>query len=50
LKPDDCKLKSRKGYKCSKGKRKPELTDTELSKNSTSEEVPVIVEQLNEYV
>lgn len=49
LKPDDLKLKSKKGSKGCKGKRKCELTDTELSKNLASEEVPVIVEQLNEY-
>lgn len=40
LKPDDCKLKSKMGTKGCKGKRKPELTDTELSENFTSEELP----------
>lgn len=46
LKPDDCKLKSKMGTKGCKGKRKPELTDTELSKNFTSEEVTVTIEQV----
>jgi hypothetical protein len=49
LRPDDCKLKSKKGTKGYKGKRKPELTDTELSKNCTSEEVTVTVEQVKGY-
>ncbi|PNF32504.1 hypothetical protein B7P43_G03873 [Cryptotermes secundus] len=49
LKPDDLKVKSKKGTKGCKGKRKCELADPELSKNLTSEEVPVIVEQLNDF-
>jgi hypothetical protein len=48
LKPDDRKLKSKRGTKICKGKGKSELPDTELSKNRTCEEVPV-TEQPNEY-
>jgi hypothetical protein len=49
LRPDDLKLKSKKRTKGYEGKRKPELTGVELSKNLTSEEVPVTVEQRSRY-
>jgi hypothetical protein len=49
FKHDDLKLKSKKRTKGCKKKMKPELTDTELSKNLTSEEVPVTAEQQSRY-